>query len=156
MQAGPVNSNTLRRGGGASLTTRGTSPMRCTLPMTAFLVTPMRRPISAVVTPSSHSSTRRAIRSGVQVGSTTHTGASSSSLGSSVQVPSILFPRILWLDPYPPQDKVSLLWVGANRYLHLVASRGKTATPIRYHLGKVREGAFLRGKTRLHQPVEIL
>src|SRR5260370_39215968 len=140
MHAGPVKSNTLRRGGGFCVMTRGVRPMRCTLPMTAFLVTPMRRPISAVVTPSSHKAVSRSIRSGVQVSSTC-AGAQTSSLGSSVQAPSILFPRILWLDPCSPPDRVSPLWVGANRYLHLVAGRGLTATSVPDHLREVSEPA---------------
>jgi len=47
------------------------------------------RPISAVVTPSSHSWTRLAMRSGVQVGSMTRTGSLATSAGSSIQDPSI-------------------------------------------------------------------
>src|SRR4029077_5424013 len=67
-----------------------------------------------------------------------------------------VFPRILWLAPQPPQDTVSLLWVGANRYLHVVVGRGRTTTSVSYHLRKVSDRARLRGKARPNQPVEIL
>ena len=48
------------------------------------------------------------------------------------------------------------MWVGANRYLHLVAGRGLTATSVSDHLREVSERALLRGKARPHQPVEVL
>src|SRR6266478_2276831 len=62
---------------------------------------------------------------------------------------------MLRLDPYPPQDKVPLLWVGANRYLHLVAGRGKTTTQVSYHLREVSERASLGGEARTEQPVKV-
>src|SRR6266446_9620321 len=156
MQTGPMKSNTLRRGGGVSLTTRGTSPMRCTLPITAFLVTPIRRPISAVVTPSSHNSVRRAMRSGVQVGSTC-AGAQVSSLGSSVQVPSILYsPVFCGWSLIPHKIKYHSCGSVPTAIYMLWLVGGKTATSVRNHLRKVSERALLRGEARPDQPVEIL
>src|SRR5437870_6397912 len=156
MHTGPVKSNTLRRGGGFCVMTRGVRPMRCTLPMTAFLVTPMRRPISAVVTPSSHNRVNASMRSGVQVPSTLSLAGCSSIGSGSVHAPSMSIP------PYAvvgstTATRYSTTLVGRCQRLSTscVAGRGKTTTPISYHLRKVSDRARLGGKARPNEPVEV-
>src|SRR5437763_1689366 len=69
------------------------NPVRSTLPISGLSLAPMPGPISAVVTPSPHNCVSCSIRPSVQVGSTCGAcigaGAQTSSLGSSVQDPSM-------------------------------------------------------------------